>query len=128
MGLCFFLIFVHKHFSTKKFMDVILIVLSGLLILIGFLGCILPVLPGVPLSYIGILILHFSSKVEFSVSFLVIWGIIVLVANYSTISFHYGEQKNLAAAKKGIWGSTVGMMIGLFFAPWALFLDLLWEL
>ncbi len=51
-------------------MDVILIVLSGLLILIGFLGCILPVLPGVPLSYIGILLLHFSRKLNFQYLFL----------------------------------------------------------
>jgi uncharacterized protein YqgC (DUF456 family) len=122
MGLCFFLIFVHINFSTKKFMDVILIVLSGLLILIGFLGCILPVLPGVPLSYIGILLLHFSSKVEFSVSFLVIWGIIVLVAQLFDYIFPLWGAKKFGGSKKGIWGSTVGMMIGLFFAPWGIIL------
>jgi len=43
-------------------MDIFLIITAGILLLIGFLGSILPVLPGTPLSYIGIILMHLSSK------------------------------------------------------------------
>jgi hypothetical protein len=70
----------------------------------------------------------FQSKVEFSVSFLVIWGIIVLVAQLFDYIFPLWGAKKFGGSKKGIWGSTVGMMIGCFLLRGASFLDLLWEL
>jgi uncharacterized protein YqgC (DUF456 family) len=117
----FFPIFAPITFSRKSFdMDLFLIILSGLLILLGFLGCILPVLPGVPLSYIGILLLHFSSKADFSVRFLVVWGIIVLLAQLLDYIFPIWGAKKFGGSKKGIWGSSIGMMVGLFFGPWGI--------
>ncbi len=60
-------------------MDIFLIILAGILLLVGFAGCILPVIPGVPLSYIGILLLHFTDKVQFSTSFLITWAVISIL-------------------------------------------------
>jgi uncharacterized protein YqgC (DUF456 family) len=54
-------------------MDILLIVIAGLFLLAGFVGCILPFLPGTPLSYLGLIILHFSSKAEFSLKFFILW-------------------------------------------------------
>ena len=36
-------------------MDIVLYILAAICLLVGFLGCFLPVLPGPPVSYIGLL-------------------------------------------------------------------------
>ncbi len=59
-------------------MDIFLLILAGLSLLIGFFGSFLPILPGVPLSYIGILMMHFTDCVQFSTTFLVVWGVVTI--------------------------------------------------
>lgn len=103
-------------------MDIFLIIVAGLLLVIGFLGCILPVIPGVTLSYIGILLLHFSSKVEFSSQFLIGWGIAVIVVQLLDYVIPIWGTKKFGGSKYGIWGSTIGMIFGLFFGPWGIVL------
>ena len=47
-------------------MDILLIILGILCLLTGLAGCFLPVLPGPPVSYAGLLLLHFTDKIHFS--------------------------------------------------------------
>ena len=98
-------------------MDIFLIVLAGILVIIGFLGCILPILPGLPLSYIGILLLHFSSVAEFSSQFLIGWGIAVIAVQVLDYLIPIWGTKKFGGSKFGIWGSMIGMMVGLFLGP-----------
>ena len=42
--------------------DEVLIILSGILMVVGIIGCILPVLPGPPLSYTGLLLLQLNRQ------------------------------------------------------------------
>lgn len=60
-------------------MDILLIILSILCLLAGVAGCILPMLPGPPMAYLGVLLLHFTDKVQFTTSQLVVWLLIVLL-------------------------------------------------
>ena len=60
-------------------MDILIIVFALLLMVCGVAGCILPVLPGAPLAYAGLLLLHFTELTHFTTSELVIWLIIVIV-------------------------------------------------
>ena len=46
-------------------MDIFLIILGVLCLLAGLAGCFLPVLPGPPVSYVGLLLLHFTDKIHF---------------------------------------------------------------
>lgn len=60
-------------------MDYFLIGLGILLLIMGILGCILPALPGPPLSYVALLALHFTSGYQLSTRILVIWAVVVVV-------------------------------------------------
>ena len=60
-------------------MDIVLIILGAICLLVGIIGCVAPVLPGVPLSYLGLLLLHWTERVQFSWHFLVIWAVVVVV-------------------------------------------------
>jgi len=101
-------------------MDIFLIVLAGLFLLIGFVGCFVPLLPGTPLSYLGIILLHLSSKVEFSMQFLVLWAVIVIAVQVLDYIIPIWGTKKFGGSKLGVWGSMVGVIIGLFLGPWGI--------
>lgn len=98
-------------------MDILLIVIGTLFILSGLVGSLLPVLPGPPLSYVGLLLLQFTSAAPFDTWFFVIWLLIViavmLVDNFVPV---YGTKK-YGGTPYGIWGSVVGLVAGVFFFP-----------
>ena len=58
-------------------MDILLIILGVLCLLLGLAGCFLPVLPGPPLSYVGLLLLYFTDRIEFSGVSLGIWALYI---------------------------------------------------
>ena len=62
-------------------MDALLVILGIVCIIAGIVGSVLPALPGLPLSYGGILLLHFTEKIQFSVEFLIFWAIIVIAVS-----------------------------------------------
>ena len=98
-------------------MEVFLYVLSGLFLIVGFVGCILPILPGPTLSYLGLIILHLSEKVQFSTSFLVLWGIIIIAVQVLDYFMPMWSTKKFGGSRLGIIGSAVGLVVGLFFGP-----------
>lgn len=98
-------------------MEIFLYIVSALLIITALVGCIAPVLPGPVLGYIGILLLHFTEKVEFSTKELVV----LAIATICSILFDYILQpwltKKFGGGKWSVTGSVVGLIIGLFFPP-----------
>ena len=95
-----------------------IIILGLLLAVAGFVGCILPILPGPPLSFIALLLLSFARDWEpFSVTFFIVMGgltILVTVLDYLVPAV---GAKKYGATKFGIWGSIIGLFVGLFFFP-----------
>ncbi len=91
--------------------------MAGLLLLIGFAGVILPLLPGLPLSYVGILVLHFSKAVQFTSEFLMFWAVVVVVVQVLDYFIPVWGTKKFGGSKRGVWGSAIGLIVGLFFGP-----------
>ena len=60
-------------------LDVILIIVSALCMIAGLAGCVLPFLPGPPIAYLGLVFLHFTDKVHYTPTQLIIWLLIVAV-------------------------------------------------
>ena len=101
-------------------MDVVWIILGALCLLAGIVGCVLPVLPGVPLAYAGMLLLQLTDKVQFTWQFLVIWGVVVVVVQALDYFVPAWGTKRFGGSKWGVWGSTIGLIVGLFFGPWGI--------
>ena len=59
-------------------MDIIWIIVGAICLLVGLAGCFLPALPGPPLSYVGMILLHLTDKVQFTATQLIVWAILVL--------------------------------------------------
>ena len=103
-------------------MDIILLILAALLLIVAFLGCVLPVLPGLPLAYVSLLLLHFTDYVDYSTTFLVTWGVIVALIQVLDAVVPAWGTKRLGGSKWGMWGSTIGIVVGLFLGPWGIIL------
>lgn len=98
-------------------MDVLLFIVSALLMLVGIIGSVVPALPGPPLSYVGLLLLQLTDKVQFSTSFLVVWGIVVLAVTILDYLLPIWTTKKVGGSKAGINGSIIGMVVGIIFTP-----------
>lgn len=98
-------------------MDTFLIVLAVILLIVGIAGCILPFLPGPPLAYGSLLLLQFTSKKPFSEEFLVIWAIVTLAVVLADYYIPIWGTKKFGGTKAGVWGATIGLVIGIFFFP-----------
>lgn len=98
-------------------MDLVWIIISGTLILAGIIGCIIPGIPGPPISYIGLLLLQLKSTPPFSARFLAIWAVITIgVTVLDYIVPAYGTKK-FGGSSYGMWGSIIGLFFGIFFFP-----------
>ena len=103
-------------------MEIILIVLSFLLVLGGLAGCVLPVLPGPPLAYIGMLLVHITDKAEFSWAQLVSWLVLVVVLQVLDYITPLLGSKYSGGSEHGNRGCVAGTILGLFFMPWGIVL------
>ncbi len=103
-------------------MDIFLIILAGFLLLLCVLGNILPALPGTPLGYVGLLLLQLTDKVQFSTTFLLVWAAIVIVVQVLDYVVPAWGTKRFGGSKAGVWGSTIGLIVGLFMGPWGIIL------
>lgn len=98
-------------------MDIVLIILAGVLVLIGLAGCIVPIIPGPPLSYLGILLLHWTGRIQFEQKFLITWALIVAAVTAIDYYTPIWGTKKFGGTKRGTWGATIGLIAGLFFFP-----------
>ena len=96
-------------------MDIFLLVLAGLCMLIGIVGCIVPGLPGVPVAYVGLWIAQATERIDFSWQMFLIWGIVTIVVSVLDYVVPAWGTKHFGGTKWGIWGSTIGVFVGLFF-------------
>jgi len=97
--------------------ETLLIIVGSLLIIVGFLGSFLPVVPGPPLSYFGLLALQLTAAHPFSWQFLIFWAFVVAILMLlDNIIPAYGTKK-FGGSPYGIWGSLIGALLGIFFAP-----------
>ncbi len=94
-------------------MDILLYILAGICMIVGIIGCIAPGLPGPPISYIGLFLLHISSKAEFSTKFMLIAFVVVLVVQILDYYLPVWCTKKFGGSRKGVLGSLIGLVLGI---------------
>lgn len=102
-------------------MDIVLAVAALLLIVFGFLGSALPVIPGPPIAWGGYLLLKWTRFIEGSETaydtslwILLFFTVLVVVLDY--VVPVWGTKK-WGGSKAGMWGATIGLIVGLFLGP-----------
>ncbi len=95
-------------------MDIVLLILGFLCMLIGILGSFLPVLPGPPISWIGLLLLYSTKAVPdnwWLLGITLFFAVFITVMDYVIPAM---GTKKFGGSKAGIWGSIIGLLVGLF--------------
>lgn len=98
-------------------LSLILSIAAALLLIVGFIGTFVPVLPGCPLAWGGLLAAYFSSYNHISILCLVITGIVAVVASVLDNFFPTIMTKKSGGSKAATRGATVGIIVGLFLGP-----------
>lgn len=97
-------------------MTLVWLVSGGFLLLLGLIGCIVPVLPGPILAYCGLLTLVPTVYCPSTPCLIVMGAITVLVTLADYIVPAMGAKK-FNCSRWGTTGCFVGTIIGLFFVP-----------
>jgi uncharacterized protein YqgC (DUF456 family) len=98
-------------------MDVLLIILAVLAAFIGIAGAVIPGLPGTPLSYGALLLLHLTKAFDYSGKFLIIMAVIAVVITLVDYWIPIYGTKKFGGTKAGVRGSIIGLIIGVIVLP-----------
>lgn len=104
-------------------LTVIIIIISYFLILLGMAGAILPILPGPPVSFAGLLTAHFfTDSIQFDNFTLVLYGLLAIMITVLDYIMPNMAAKRLGASRYGNWGAGIGLVLGVFFPPFGIIL------
>ena len=90
------------------------IVVAVLLVVIGIAGTVLPMLPGVPLVFAGLLLAAWHDAFDkVSILTMVIIGVIALLAWAVDFVASIATAKKFGASKYALWGAGIGAIVGI---------------
>lgn len=96
-------------------LDILLYVIAGLIMVIGLIGIVLPVLPGLPLVFAGMLLAAWVDGFQFvGVTTVVIVGVLALIAQSLDLLAGVLGAQQVGASRQGLIGAATGTLLGLF--------------
>ncbi len=105
-------------------LEPLLITLAVILLIVGIIGSVLPVLPGPPLSWLGLLILKFLPSINYRIS----WTVIIVVGLFTLVVvlldnlLPIWSTKKVGGNKQVVWGAGIGFVAGFWFGPFGIIL------
>ncbi len=105
----------HKQSISVHSMDIALLIIGFIFMIIGILGSFLPVLPGPPISWIGLLLLYLTNAVPNN------WWILGVTLTVALVVFALDYiipamgTKKFGGTKAGMIGTTIGLLVAIFF-------------
>lgn len=101
-------------------------IIAGLLVIVGLIGVVYPIFPGVPIIYSALLIEYFTNHPPpLSPLTLVIFGTLTAISLLGDQLGRFVGAKYGKAGRAGGIGGLIGLLIGVLFAPlglWSLIL------
>ena len=94
-------------------MEYFLLIICFICMLVGILGSFLPILPGPPISWVGLLLLYLTKGIPFSYWILGITLLIALAVAILDYIIPAKGTKKFGGSQYGIWGTNIGLIVGL---------------
>jgi uncharacterized protein YqgC (DUF456 family) len=103
---------------------VILAVVCAILMLVGLLGVVLPLLPGIPLAWLGLFIYAIGTGFDrISLTTVIVFLVLTLLALALDFVLPMLGAKKYKASRLGIFGAFIGFTVGIFvFGIWGIIL------
>ncbi len=98
--------------------EIIALIVASTFFLVGLIGTLLPVLPGAPVIWLGMLVYGFIAGFEnFGPLFFVAQALLAIVVMAVDYIFTAMGSRYFGGSKAAFWGAAAGLLIGLFFFP-----------
>ncbi|KAA3620258.1 MAG: DUF456 domain-containing protein [Flavobacterium sp.] len=94
-------------------MDIILLIVGFILMLVGIVGSILPVIPGTPISWLGLIVLYLAPSIEFEWTFIIITGVVAIGIYLLDYIIPALGTKKFGGSRAGAWGTFIGLIVGI---------------
>ena len=107
-------------------MDILLLFFGFVLLLLGILGSFLPVLPGPPVSWVGLLLLILTKAVPDDWWFLAITGAVALLVFAMDYLIPAMGTKKFGGSRAGMIGTTLGLVVAIVFPILGIFGIIIW--
>lgn len=107
-------------------MDIALLILGFIFMLMGILGSFLPVLPGPPISWLGLLLLYLTKAIPLDWWFLGTTLVIALLVFAMDYIIPAMGTKKFGGSKAGMIGTTLGLVVALVFPILGIFGIIVW--
>ncbi|UCH42297.1 MAG: DUF456 domain-containing protein [Dehalococcoidales bacterium] len=103
---------------------VALAIICSILMLIGLLGVVLPLLPGIPLAWLGLFIYAIGTGFDrISIATVVIFFVLTALALTLDLAAPMLGARKYKASKWGVLGAFLGFTVGIFvLGPWGIIL------
>lgn len=96
-------------------------IIAIILGIVGLVGCLLPVIPGPPLSWVGLLLLFVAGESDMSSGFLIAWLVVTVVVTILDYVVPSWVTRKTGGSRAAARGTLVGLILGLvFFPPWGM--------
>jgi uncharacterized protein YqgC (DUF456 family) len=105
-------------------LEIVAIVTGAILIFLGLFGSFLPVLPGPPLSFFGLLLpalVHRFSP-PLTSTLMIVLALLTVAVTILDYAIPVLGARRYGTSKWGVWGSVAGMIVGIFFSPFGMLL------
>ncbi len=94
-------------------MDIFLVIIASLCIILGILGSFLPILPGPPISWVGLLVLYLTDAVPMNRSLIIVTFIIAILIFLLDYIIPAVGTKKFGGSRAGMIGTSIGLVVGL---------------
>jgi len=92
-----------------------LIIVCSVLMVVGLLGVVLPILPGIPLAWLGLFIYAIGTSFErISIATVIVFSILTILALLLDFLAPMLGAKKYRASKLGVFGAFLGFTVGIF--------------
>lgn len=93
------------------------IIASIILLLVGLVGTFLPVLPGLVLSFAGLLLYKYGAGADLNMVWIWLFGILTLISAVLNYTIPAKTNRKYGGTRWGSIGSVVGTIAGIFLIP-----------
>ena len=94
-------------------MEILFFVIASFCMIVGLFGSFLPILPGAPVSWLGLLLLHLIPSVPMNYWFLGITLFFAIGIYALNLIVPAMGTKKFGGSKTGMIGATVGLLVGI---------------
>ncbi len=96
--------------------EILLLLVAFILVVVGFVGLVLPALPGAPVLFLGLLAAAWAESFSYvGVYTLTILGIIACLTYAVDFAAGAFGAKRFGASRRAVMGATIGAVVGIFF-------------